>query len=385
MVIDNQATEQVNLPDDLLEEILDDAPRVSDSISDIFERVGKQRERMRRELLSANRLHRAEELPSVTSPSIAAVDGGAAIEQALGADIALVVALGIEGLVREDRRQWHGVQYVHWQQVLVRKGLNNRGFALGVMAALELKILTGAPHEVVILDGSHLTPVIGLNSMLSLDDAEFARMASVLVTKNLITENLHLALRKPEIVAMVKYDQSRDLAETWLEGFETPCDDRTTMTMLLEPGEYTIPVQLGQTPRSARNWKQLHILIASNDYPNKSETERAFKEALAYANQRQLFFTYYKPHEWSPAYRIELKRAAAEDPLYLSRILMAIREQVISPEIREPYPQYLADVMAKSVGSGIASLRAAVFHELGDRSGAQDYLRFILQSYRTEK
>lgn len=375
--------DRVYLPDDLLEEILDDAPAVSDSIQDIFERISQQREAMRAEMVASGRVMRAVELPQVESPSVAAIDGGLALEQSLGADTALVVALGIEGLVREDQRQWSGVQYVHWQQVLVRKGLNNRGFALGVMAALELKIAVNAPHDIVIMDGSHLTPAIGLNSMLSINDAEFALTAAGLIEKHDVSSNLYQALRKPEMVAMVKYDQSRDLAGSWLKGFQCVCDDRTTMTTLLEPNEYTAPVQVGQTPQSAENWQNLHVLIASTAYPSRETVEAEFREALKYANDRQLFFTYYKPHQWSPAYRIELKRAAVEDRERLSRILTAVREQVISPEIREPYPQYLADMMAKSVSSGMQSLRAAVFHELSER-GANDYLRFIIQSYRTE-
>lgn len=383
MIIDERVIDHVHLPDDLLEKILDSAPSVTDSIGDIFGRVAGARERMRAALVAAGHLRRAEDLRSVESPTVSAVDGGTAIERSLGADTALVAALGIEGLTREDRQYWHGVQYVHWQRVLVRRGMNNRDFALGVMSALELKILSGAPHEVVILDGSHITPVLSLNRMLMFDDASFALLAAELVTEHAVTSCLSTALRRPEIVALVKYDGSHELADTWLRDFACPCDDRTAMTMLLAGGEYTEPVRVGQTWKSADNWQHAHVRIAFKDYPRKTETEEEFKEALSYLNQRQIFFTYYKPHEWSPAYRIELKQEAVEDETRLARVLTAVREQVISPEVREPYPQYLADIMAKSVGGGLASLRAAVFHEMGDR-GEGEYLRFMVESYRTE-
>jgi hypothetical protein len=338
---------------------------------------------MREAMLESERVQLFGDLPRVDSPSVAAIDGGLALERSLGADTALVVALGVEGLVKEDRRHWNGVQYSHWQKVLVHKGENTRGFALGAMAALELEILVNAPHDVVILDGSHQTPVIGINSMLGINDPGFADIAASLLVEHNTVEKLHAALRAKQIVGMVKYDSSRELTESWLQGFECACDDRTAMTMLLEPGEYTTPLQVGQTPRSRYNWEKLHIVIAYKGYPERENARRAFESALKCATDRQIHFTYYKPHEWSPAYRVELKREAVEDREQLSKVLTAIRDQVVTPEIREPYPQYLADMMAKSVGSGMTALRAAVFHELGNR-GAGDYLRFIVQSYRTE-
>lgn len=380
---ENHVEERVYLPDDLLEEILNETSAVSDSISSIFDQINRQRQQMRDAMIASGRVELADALPRVDSPSVAAIDGGVALERSLGADTALVVALGVEGLVSEGRRHWSGVQYAHWQKVLVHKGENTRGFALGVMASLELEILVNAPHEVVILDGSHLTPVIGINSMLGIDDAGFAQTAAALLTEHRTMEKLHEALRAKQIIGMVKYDASRELAETWLNDFECACDDRTAMTMLLEPGEYTTPIEVGQTPRGKYNWEKLHISIAYHAYPERDRALRGFETALKYATDRRIHFTYYKPHEWSPAYRIELKQEAVEDREQLSKVLTAIRDQVVTPEIREPYPQYLADIMAKSVSGGMSALRAAVFHELGNR-GAGDYLRLIVQSYRTE-
>jgi hypothetical protein len=375
----------VYLPDDLLEEILEETSSVSSSISEIFEQITRQRQQMREQLLTGGRIGRAADLVEPTqSPTVAAIDGGLAIERSLGADTVLVVAVGVEGLIPEERRRWSGVQYTHWQRVIVHEGgETSRRFALGVMAALELEILAAAPHDVIILDGSHLTPVIGLNSMLSLSDNALSNLASQLLVEHQTVEYLGVAMRRPSIVAMVKYDASRDLTQTWLSAFECAYDDRTMMTMLLEADEFTEPVQVGQTPRSRESWEKLHITVASPNFSNKPEVEQRFEDELEHVQQRNIFFTYYKPHEWAPAYRIELKRDAAESPAHLAGVLCAVKDQVLSPEIREPYPQYLADIMAKSVGDGMSALRTAVFHELGD-SDASEYMRLIAQSYRTE-
>ncbi len=375
----------VYLPDDLLEEILEETLSVSSSIREIFEQIMRQRQQMRDRLLTGGWIGRTVDLVEPTqSPTVAAIDGGLAIERSIGADTVLVVAVGVEGLIPEERHHWSGVQYAHWQRVIAHEGgESSRRFGLGVMASLELEILAAAPHDVIILDGSHLTPVIGLNSMLSLTNSALSNLASQLLIEHQTIRHLAIAMQRPSIVAMVKYDASRDLTQTWLSAFESTCDDRTVMTMLLEADEFTKPAQVGQTPRSRESWEELHITVASPNFPNRTEVERAFGKALEYVRQRNIFFTYYKPYEWTPAYRIELKRDVAESPVHLANVLRAVKDQVLSPEIREPYPQYLADIMAKSVGDGMAALRTAVFHELSD-SDAGEYMRLITQSYRTE-
>lgn len=375
----------VYLPDDLLEKILQETPSVSNSIREIFEQIARQRQQMRDQLLTSGWIGRTTDLVEPTqNPTVAAIDGGLAIERSIGADTVLAVAVGVEGLIPEERRRWSGVQYRHWQRVIVHEGgETSRRFALGTMAVLELEILAAAPHDVIILDGSHLTPVIGLNSMLSLSDDALGNLASQLLVEHQIVEHLGVAMRRPGIVAMVKYDSSRDLTQTWLSSFGCAYDDRTMMTVLLEADEFTEPVQVGQTSRSCESWEKLHITVASPNFPNKPEVEQAFGDALEYVQQRNIFFTYYKPHDWAPAYRIELKRDVVESPTLLANVLRAVKDQVLSPEIREPYPQYLADIMAKSVSDGMGALRTAVFHELSD-SAAGEYMRLITQSYRTE-
>jgi len=51
--------------------------------------------------------------------------------------------------------------------------------------------------------------------------------------------------------------------------------------------------------------------------------------------------------------------------------------------VREPYPQYLADVMAKSVGLGLTAMQSAVQLALsGD--GSPEMAELLIHSYRTE-
>src|SRR4030095_15440761 len=74
----------------------------------------------------------------------------------------------------------------------------------------------------------------------------------------------------------------------------------------------------------------------------------------------ELYFTYYKPYQDGPAYRIEIKKSLALDSAKLKRCLLSIKKQIVFPEIREPFPQYLVDLMAKNVAGGLFAIQEAI-------------------------
>lgn len=384
MFLPNQSTEITDnyayLPDELLEEILDGTGEVANDVKVSYERLVQQQQAMRDSLLNHGRILKVADLEPVRSPSVAAVDGGLAIEKSIGADTVLVAAVGVEGLVREDQRRWNGVQYNHWQRVLPHSGDASR-FAFGVMGSLELQIATQAPHDVVIMDGLHLNPIIALNNMLSLNEPDLTPLMADILRKYDVTNSLLDLFQRPSLIAMAKYDSSRELSDYWFPTSDVKLDDRTLMTILLNPGEYSKPVPIGLTPERQHQIKDLHIVIRDQSFPEREALNQKFKKALLLA--AQIHVAYYRPWQWAPAYRIELKRSAANSTNRIASILQAVREQVVSPEIREPYPQHLADQMVKSIGAGLQALRSAVMFELAD-SGADTLLRMLSQSYRTE-
>lgn len=368
------------LPDELLESILLGTADVARDIEESFTQLQQRQQHLRAKLVQEGYVRDVAELEPVPSPSVAAVDGGLAIEKSIGADTVLVAAVGVEGLVREDRRKWNGVQFSHWQQVLPHSGDPSRT-AFGVMGALELEIASSAPHDVVIVDGIHLNPIIALNNMLSQKDSELSSLLASFLKEHRVVEALASFLQRPSVVAMVKYDSSSELSQTWFPDHPNRLDDRTLMTILLQPGEYTVPVSIALTPERKSQISDLHIVIGDRDFPQRSLLNESFRNALLLMRDIQVI--YYRPWEWAPAYRIELKDAAANSRNRLSATLQAVREQVVSPEIREPYPQHLADQMAKSVSAGLKALRSAIMFEVAD-SGATTLLRMLAQSYRTE-
>ncbi len=76
--------------------------------------------------------------------------------------------------------------------------------------------------------------------------------------------------------------------------------------------------------------------------------------------QSKLFFTYYRPYRDGPAYRIELKESLAKDQKRLEKCLHSIKRQIVFPEIREPFPQFLVDLMAKGISTGMAAMKESI-------------------------
>ena len=92
-------------------------------------------------------------------------------------------------------------------------------------------------------------------------------------------------------------------------------------------------------------------------------------------------FTYFKPDDLGPALRLEIK-----DDVHgpeLDSICTTIESQMTGPFVREPYPQYLADVMAKSVGLGLYALQTAVQLGLSGK-GRAEIAEMLVHSHRTE-
>ena len=355
------------LPEDLLHGLLGEAGPITDSVATMLESSVEHRERLRRGLSDLGLLRRFNK----TEPSpVVAVDGGFAVERTLAVDLILSVAVGVEGLATET--QWGSNQYRWWAKALQHQ-IESERLARGVMVAQELAILANAPHAIRILDGSHLTLVIQLNASLTTQSAAVRDLAKAEWESLDTADALAEASSAPSLIAMPKYDSSREIAQRLTEatGLELAGDDKYLLGMLLDAGELIEPQQVPAQP-----WGQLHF----NAQPGDEPIEKAFRSAIAPLVQREIWFTYFKPDEASPAYRIEIKREAVDD---LDLICTTLANQITGPFVREPYPQYLADVMAKSVGLGLSALQSAVQFKLSGE-GQPEIAGLLLRSYRTE-
>lgn len=358
------------LPDDLLRDLLAGAGNVVDEVASLLSPVLDAKDRLKEGLLDLNLIRTFQTVPPST---IAGVDGGFAVERTSAVDLSLAVAVGVEGL-GPTTTIWDSTQYEWWTQV-ARHDVDADRLARGVMVAEEIAILQGAPHRFRILDGSHLTLVIQLNSALSSNSNDIRAEARRVWTRLGTDVGLAAVCMSPNVVAMPKYDSSRTIAsrlESHL-GISIPGDDKYLMGLVLEPGELTVPQQVPDDP-----WRTLHFTEGA---PAEQDLAEEFSTAIQPLKDRSIQFTYFKPDLLSPAFRLEIKPESDESDLSL--LCSTLSSQITGPFVREPYPQYLADVMAKSVGLGLTALQTAV--QLGlSGMGRPEISEMLIRSYRTE-
>lgn len=358
------------LPEDLLRDLLGGTDDVVQTVTDLLGPALDRREDLRSLLERAGMIRRYNSTPSLT---VAGVDGGFAVERTAAVDLALAVAVGIEGL-SDGTTTWDSPQY-QWWTLPSKHDMDVERLARGVMVAEELAILFGAPHELKILDGSHLTLVIQLNTALTAFSVDVRTEAKRMWAKLDTVAALKRVCDDATTIAMPKYDSSRVVADALqkLSGTEIPGDDKYILGLILNPGELLVPQPVPKDP-----WAILHF---DSRAPEDEATAAALEDAIRPLKERRIDFTYFRPDEYSPAFRIELKHGL--EPEDLDKICSTIAGQITGPFVREPYPQYLADVMAKSVGLGLSALQSAVQLALSGL-GRPEIAEFLIRSYRTE-
>ncbi len=192
------------LPEDLLRDLLEGAGSVVDQVTAFLGPALDGRDELRQALID---LELVRTFSAVEPQSVAGIDGGFAVERTAAVDLSLSVAVGVEGL-SDSTTQWDSTQYQWWTRVS-KHDVDAERLTRGVMIGQELAILRHAPHTWRILDGSHLTLVIQLNSALTAF-SEDVRANAIKVWQDLETATaLTEASNAKNIVAMPKYDSSR--------------------------------------------------------------------------------------------------------------------------------------------------------------------------------
>ena len=112
-------------------------------------------------------------------------------------------------------------------------------------------------------------------------------------------------------------------------------------------------------------WNDLHIkcnlVIDDVDIDDlEKRLEDSISPLTTKGKKSSLYYTYFKPYKDGPAYRIEIKEPLANDSVKLENCLLSIKKQIVFPEIREPFPQYLADLMVKNVSLGLFAVQEAI-------------------------
>jgi hypothetical protein len=154
--------------------------------------------------------------------------------------------------------------------------------------------------------------------------------------KTLIEDGLFIqTISNMNVFPMSKTSQS----ETFIRGVS----DRHALTQVLRAGEYL-------SPRLLTNGTSGKFGVEKRGF---SDSER---NALIDLFEHRLGVIFFKPHEWTRAYRIEGHLSQLRDEQRLLSLLAAISKHTVTNRmVIEPWPQFMADYTAKKL-SGVAQL-----------------------------
>lgn len=375
------------LPEALVEEMLQSCKNVGDKLSSHFKNILKKKNEIRISLEKENLLKRANELSITRSyPTSCGVDGSYAIEKLVSTDISAVASLAVEGLIPPgpEKRYWPKPRYFPY--VDITKHSDNTSLILrGIMMNMELQLAFHAPHDVIFLDGSLTTPFIYFNQAINKIDNSPENIVKVFrYGKELKNEDdvkfpgikesfeaYETILSSPKsdkiFAGIPKYTTKNEVCEKLeLDKYE----DRGLLNFILRGGEYIGPLALKQPE------KEWHI---------KYLPEMGKLKEKIISHLKNLCVVYYKPSEFFPVIRIEISPSVAYNKYRLAILFEALDIQCTTPAIMEPYPLYLADRMVKHLRTALPAIRKTTTQEIALKwENELGNMYLAMHGYRTE-
>jgi hypothetical protein len=375
-----------DLPAALVAEILEQTTAVADDLVTSFQKIREYRTQLRNRLKEYGLVISDSSLGYPPLPTTCAADGSYAIERLLTTDLAAATAVAVEGLTPpSEKRHWELPH--HKTFVAAEPHLEDTATVLrAVMLGEELRLAASAPHDLVMLDGSLTLPIIYFNQALNK-----APEAGVLRCSATFLQNCHsfleayLVLLRSErtdkqYAALPKYSTRREIGT--MLGWPAEYDDRGILTLLLEPGEMTKPVQLHH-PRDKQGNITWHMNTERLPAELKTRARELAEEILAAVSAVHVF--YYKPHDWLPALRVEVAASVASNPHRLATVVQGLKHQSATPSMLEPYPIYLADRTARALARAIPAFRQVTTQRISEKyQGHIGEVFFAMHGYRTE-
>lgn len=156
-----------DLPAALVDEVLGQTSAVAQDLLTSFKEVRKDRETLRAELANSGLVVAESSLGYPPLPTTCGADGSYAIERLLTTDLAAAAAVAVEGLTPpSEKRHWELPR--HRSFVAAEPHVEDTATVLrAVMLGEELHLVTAAPHDLLMLDGTFTLPIIYFNQALN--------------------------------------------------------------------------------------------------------------------------------------------------------------------------------------------------------------------------
>ena len=375
-----------DLPAALVDEILGETSTVARDLLVSFQQVREARQELRARLVRSGLVMPDSHLGYPVLPTTCAVDGSYAIERLLTTDLAAAAAVAVEGLTPpSEKRYWELPR--HRSFVVAEPHHAETATILrAVMLGEELSLITGAPHDVLMLDGTFTLPTIYFNQALNAAPDEMQLQSSKeFLEKCLSYLEAYLTTLRSErsdkhFVALPKYSTRREIGKEL--GWPTTYDDRGMLTMLLNAGELTQPRPL-EHPRDRTGNVTWHLNTQRLPIDMRHRAAELAREVVSGLSTLRVF--YYKPQEWLPALRVEVSSTVASNRHRMATVVQGIKHQTATPSMLEPYPIYLADRTVKALARAIPAFRQVTTQRVSEQyEGDIGEVFFAMHGYRSE-
>lgn len=376
-----EETPFVDLPAALVEEVLQQTAEVSEILLETFKKVKADKDNFKKQIQEKDLVGNESSLGYPPLPTTCGADGSYGIERLLTADLVAAAAVAVEGLTPPSEKR-------HWEQprhtTYVKPETHHPDTATVVRAIMigsELVLAGKAPHDLIMIDGSLTIPIIYFNQAISkaheAPELQCSRDFLERISDFLEAYASILASERSDrnFSGLPKYSTRREIGR--LLGWPPQYDDRSTLTFLLNPGEFTKPMTMEQP-------EQRWHLYTSN-LPTAMQTKASELAEIIINNLEQVSILYYKPHGWIPALRIEVPKAVATNKHRLAIVLQGIKHQCATPSMLEPYPLYLADRTVKALVRAIPTFRQVTTQRISEKyTGNIGEVFMAMHGYRTE-
>jgi len=363
------------LPEALVEEMLNQCNSLGEKLSNSFRRLYETKNENRKKLTSQRLLKRDTEISSApTHPTTCGVDGSYAIEKLLSTDMTAFAGVAVEGLTPPTEKRFWPKPH-HLSKVLAIPHSDSTTVVVrAIMMCMELELAAKAPHDVIYLDGSLTTPFIYLNQALNKVEEVPESLSSLLHERLRVAldsyKEILLSIRTDKMfIGVPKYTTRKEITQKILKISEY--DDRGFLTFVLDTGEFVGPLPI-EKPQS--RW---HI-----DKP-PADLKKIINEIIDALDN--LHVVYYRPYDHFPALRLEISQSIATNSHRLAILFESLKLQCSMPGIMEPYPLYLADRMVKHLGTALPAIRKTTTQEMSlkwEEPLGNIYL--AMHGYRTE-
>ncbi len=359
-----------DLPEALINELLSNSERVSNRVKGQIDSITSQRENLRERAEKLGLIHSLPDMSDTAPMSVGAVDGSCATTHLASFDLSATAALGVDGLGfgRDDADD--DLRTYEFDCQITDPLPYGQELTYALMFCMEYEVASRMNHDLVMLDGAFSSGMvaisIGLKSMDYDHDLSSALRKRWMGRAREIVPGL---LNSDRVLALPKRSSSNEFATqtALLNNQESDVNGRTVASLILEGGEYATPLCL------ETHGFHIDTSTLNRDYVHRLNS--------IYDDMK---IVYFKPHDWSPAMRIEFPPGQTDDDRNLHQKLDAIRRQCVSPAILEPYPLYVADRFVKSLSRGVSALLQAVRREVANDSDDPELAMRMMYAHRTD-